>query len=536
MATRASGDGDQIWSDRRTARWLAGFMILGLVLRLVRFGLNHPLWRDEAFLVANVIDRDFLGLLLPLDFGQVCPIGFLWLEKGISLLLGCGERSLRLLPTVASVASLVLFRHLAGRLLRGRALMLAVAILAVGFTPIRYGGEVKPYETDFLLATALIALAVEWLRTPARVGSLWALAAFGPVAVTLSNPAVFLVASVGLVLAVPAARIRSARILVPLGVFGVGSGLTFLVLLRFINQPQGDHVRDWMSLYWANAFPPRSVIPLLGWLVRVHTSQMFAYPFGGDKGASTLTTILVGVAVVVFWRRGSRLTLALLLGPFALGLIAACLGRYPYGGSARTMQYVAPSIILLAGLGAASLIDRLARPVARQRLGRLVLLGLGVVGVGMLGWDLAYPYRALEDQTTRDFARRFWAEASRGAEVVCARTDLRLPLNPHVWRNNRAPLYLIHQAIYSDRHHAGTPPRLDRVSATHPLRVVLFNGDRADRALMERWVHEHGDRYRLQTRRERVLNPGLFRGKAPMEDRYLVYELAPVVTVIADHP
>ena len=89
---------------------------------------------------------------------------------------------------------------------------------------------------------------------------------------------------------------------------------------------------------------------------------MFAYPAGGDIGASSVTTGLVMVAIVAYVRRGSKTVLALLLAPFALGLIAAFLGRYPYGGSARTMQYVAPAIIVMAGLGAAVLLARLPRP------------------------------------------------------------------------------------------------------------------------------------------------------------------------------
>ena len=43
-----------------------------------------------------------------------------------------------------------------------------------------------------------------------------------------------------------------------------------------------------------------------------------------------------------------------LLAPFALALVAASLKRYPYGSEARLMQFAAPSICLLSGLGAAS--------------------------------------------------------------------------------------------------------------------------------------------------------------------------------------
>jgi len=515
------------WTERRVARWLGLFMGLGILLRLVRLGLRYPLWRDEAFLAANLVDRDFAGLANPLDYLQVCPLLFLWAEKAISMAIGFTESSLRLLPTIASIASLFLLRHVAGRLLRGVALVIAVAILAIGYTPIRHGGEVKPYATDFLVALGLIALAVEWLRTPARVGFLWALAALGPVAIAISNPALFVVASVGLVLALPVLRTRSPGAIVPLALFGVGSAATFLGLLGRVNAPQSDSVMEWMQVYWASSFPPRSPLPLLVWLVRVHTSNAFAYPAGGDLGASTLTTGLVIAGIAAFVRRGSRTTLTLLLTPFALGLIAAFLRRYPYGGSARTMQYVAPSIILLAGLGTAALLARLPWPRWRERSPRLVFSGLFLIGLGLLAWDVAHPYKERLDESRRAFARRFWAEESTGAELLCARNDLHLPLNRITWQGDRAALYLCHQAIYAGAHPTEDPPQPDSVSESHPLRVVVFGESPSDAATVARWIDGNATRLRLRSRRERVLNQGLLRGKALDEDRYVVYELVP---------
>ena len=261
-------------------------MTLGIALRLLRFGLKHPLWRDEAFLAANLLERDFAGLARPLDYQQVCPLLFLWAEKAVSRALGFSEWSLRLLPTIAALAGLFLFRRCASRLLNGQALVIAVAILAIGYAPIRHGGEIKPYATDFLVALGLLALAVEWLTAPDRVVFLWGLVALGPLAVAVSNPAIFIASSVGMVLAVPVLKARSARALVPLTLFGTATVATFLVLLRAVNAAQSAHVMEWMRVYWAGAFPPRAPGALLLWLARAHTSQMFAYPAGGDVGVA----------------------------------------------------------------------------------------------------------------------------------------------------------------------------------------------------------------------------------------------------------
>ncbi len=220
--------------------------------------LDYPLWRDEAYLAWNVLDRDYAGLTRPLDYQQVCPLLFLWVEKAVVGLLGFREWTLRLLPTAAAVAGLFVFRHVAGRLLEGVAWVMAVAILAVGYTPIRHGGEVKPYATDFLVALALIGLAVEWLRTPGRVRFLWGLAALGPVAVGISNPSIFVAAGVGIVLAGPVSRTRSLRAIVPFAAFGAATVATFLVLLQWVNAAQSASVMPWMRVYWAGAFPPRA--------------------------------------------------------------------------------------------------------------------------------------------------------------------------------------------------------------------------------------------------------------------------------------
>ena len=56
------------------------------------------------------------------------------------------------------------------------------------------------------------------------------------------------------------------------------------------------------------------------------------------------------------------------------------------------MQYVAPSIIVMAGLGAAVLLARLPRPGWRAAAPGWVLCGLAAVGLGMMAWDVTHPY------------------------------------------------------------------------------------------------------------------------------------------------
>ena len=154
---------ENLLSARAQRRWLLALMIVGLVLRLTRYLLRFPLWADEAGLSANFLDRGYGLLLQPLHYCQVAPTLFLWGQLTLVKLLGFHEYTLRLMPFLCGLGSLLLFRHVAGRLLQGTALVLAVGLFAVSSGITGYAAEAKPYGCDLLVALALLALTVEWL-------------------------------------------------------------------------------------------------------------------------------------------------------------------------------------------------------------------------------------------------------------------------------------------------------------------------------------------------------------------------------------
>jgi hypothetical protein len=72
----------------------------------------------------------------------------------------------------------------------------------------RYAAEAKPYGCDLLVALALLALAVEWLRRPDQTRWLWLLAALVGPAVGYSFPAVFMAGGVSVVIGVVMLRMQ----------------------------------------------------------------------------------------------------------------------------------------------------------------------------------------------------------------------------------------------------------------------------------------------------------------------------------------
>ena len=132
-------------------------VVAGLIWRTVRYALAFPLWGDEAFVAVNFLTRDFSGLERPLEYFQIVPPGFLWAEWLAVYLFGTGERALRLVPYLAGGASLLLFWRFCREVTTRRTVLLAVAMLAASFYPVRHSTEVKPYAIDLLVSLALLS-------------------------------------------------------------------------------------------------------------------------------------------------------------------------------------------------------------------------------------------------------------------------------------------------------------------------------------------------------------------------------------------
>ena len=323
------------------------------------------------------------------------------MRAGAGEATGFSEWSLRLFPLVCAIASVVLFRHVAGRVVRGVPLFLAVAIFATSFHPILHAADVKPYASDLLAALILLAIAVEWWRTPVKARWMWAMAAMAPIALALSHPAIFVAAGSVVGLGPAVANARQRGVWIAYAVFALSTVSAFLALYFVFTRAQAAANLTAMQTQWVSAFPPLDdPLALITWLGSVHTGSMFAYPCGGERGASSLTFLLFIVGAGLLWYRGRKTIVLTCLAPFGIALVAAAMRRYPYGGPvahgspARVMQYLAPAICLLAGLGAAAVLTLFRNPGRRRRAVWAALVFLAAVGVIPLAVDAFHPYRA----------------------------------------------------------------------------------------------------------------------------------------------
>jgi len=360
-----------------------GWALLGLgaLLRIARALANRSLWGDEGFLAINLVERSFAGLAEPLAHAQAAPPGFLWIEKAVTLGLGEGELALRLVPLVASLASLPLFAWLARALLGRRDALIALALFAISEPLVFYASELKPYASDVLVALAIAALALGVLRHGASPRRLAALAVAGLLGPWLSLPAVFVCAGAGLAVAGSLARrgdARGARGALAVGALWiVGFAVEYALVLRPLRS------EALLRESWQGYFAP---LPTSGEALRWWGERLLGFfndPLGLPESAVAALLFAAGAARLA---RRAGFEALLLLAPIGAVLAASLAGLHPFPTSSvyrladryypfygRLLLFAVPLALPCVAAGAGVLLDSASR---FRRLAGLVAAAL----------------------------------------------------------------------------------------------------------------------------------------------------------------
>lgn len=456
--------------------WIGtGVLFAGFLWRLARYFLNLPIWGDEAMLAISLLTRDFSGMVHPLEYGQIAPVGFMWAELAVVRLLGISEWSLRMMPFAASLLSLLIFWRFAFEILDRRSALLATAIFASAYYVVRHGAEIKPYSTDLFVALVLTYLGWRLFRRPDSTIRWAALILAGTVSVWVSYPAAFVAGGVGLLLTYLVYHNRSRKAAAWWVLYGVCVAASFAGMLLLVGQAQAQ-ASSWLVDHpaWRGAFAPLHEpwrIPL--WLLDMHTGNMMAYPIGGKRGGSAVTLLLVLAGSIVLWRR-RRPLLLLLLSPLILALAASVLKRYPYGGSARIALYMAPAFCLLAGVGLAWLLRRFLRGKRNVRAVAVATAVVGLISVIGVVADVAHPYKSYWDSETRRVLTWLREQTAPDDRWVIFNAITRVPHSPNLqWYSGAGARFRYYVARCAPVPTLWGPPS-DQVSRAAPGRNWLI--------------------------------------------------------------
>lgn len=432
--------GQQLQPTSTTApapHWAARIALLAILVgcaaRLWVFSHRGSLWLDEASLALNVHVRDFAGLARPLDWGQAAPVGFLWLQKVLTVALGPAEWVLRLVPLLAGVATLWLAWRAGRRLVGAPAAALAVTALACSLLAIRYSAEARPYASDAVVALALVSLALDVLDAPdARRRWTW-LGVAGAVGVLVSLPSAFVLAAIGVALLPDVLRQgRAVRLVALVGVVAWLAVFGALWVLTIGEASGGAYLRE----YWAPVMLDLRAKDFVARLIRAAASGA-ATPLqwtGSVEVALACVGAWLAGVVVIAWRSWRHAMLV--AGPFAIAALASMAGVYPL--SDRLAFFAAPLTLLAV---TAPFGDALAWVGQRldSRAERAATLAMAAVAGAWVGTDgmrvvrapgSLEPTHALFASVRADAARTgtpVYVFARAVPEWVYATTDWRSP-------------------------------------------------------------------------------------------------------------
>ncbi|MEO1513825.1 MAG: hypothetical protein AAFV95_02390 [Bacteroidota bacterium] len=317
-------------------------LLIGCSLRLLHHLTNRSLWYDEAMLAINFIQRDFLGLLSPLEYQQQAPLLYMWSERALVELLGHLEYVLRFPSLLAGLLSLWLFRSCLRHFLSPPFQLWAMAFFVFSQPLVFYAAELKQYSFDLAVALLLLHWSLQ-IRSGKR--ALWALGLGGIIGLLCSMPAIFGLASCGTYLLVVYLRKKELghlwRLLFWGAIWLLVFGANYWVLLR--PETAQAHVMEYHRPY----FMPLSFWEWSSW-------KWYAKSYFGsfrDLGGILFkhpAGLLALLGMAVGWRRKKGL-LFLLLCPMLLAYGASAVEKY--STLSRLMLFTTPAWLILLGLG-----------------------------------------------------------------------------------------------------------------------------------------------------------------------------------------
>ena len=346
--------------DRRlsfvAASALLALIALGILIRLVMYFAQPPMWTDEVMLQMSVLRRGYTQLLPPLDHGQVAPLAFLWLQKLSTSVFGWNELAVRFFPQLFALCTIPLtciaVRETASR----KAAVCAAALVSVSPFLIAQSNQAKQYSAEAMMTAALAALCAVLVWKNCSYRNILALFVVSLIALLLSVPAIFVVgcawASVAVVCRArnAPARIQAAVVAGALGSAAIFSVLYFVVYLRSGNGA-------FIQRFWAPAYPDArgSLAGAISFTVLAPIRPVFE--LDNHLPGITVATALVLLALGLFRIAAARKwpLLILLAGPVALVLGASLLHRWPLAN--RLMMFTAPLVIALIACGIESLLN-----------------------------------------------------------------------------------------------------------------------------------------------------------------------------------
>jgi len=318
-------------------------IFIGAFLAIYQFIFNRSLWLDEASLALNIINKNFIELTTPLDYYQVAPIGFLFIEKISTLLFGKNEFALRIFPLISFLLSIPFFYLLSNKLSKNNVIaLISTSFFSISYSLLYYSSEVKQYSSDVLLTIIILFYTLTLQLNKDK--SLFIYAIIGGFALWISNISVIILFVAGIyTLYIEGYRNKNYKILLPL-LFWAASFLVYYFL--FIHNHSTTEI---MMTYWEKSFLPINPFSK-DFYIFLYQAIQDIYFHLLNFGIFWFFALIISLSAIEFMLKQKKYALLFLcLTPVVVNLLLSGLKLYPFSG--RLILYIVPLILFIFSIG-----------------------------------------------------------------------------------------------------------------------------------------------------------------------------------------
>lgn len=350
---------------------IIAILFSGILLSTIQFIYNRSLWLDEAMISLNIITKNSLELLKPLDYEQVAPILFLQLEKLFSLLSPKSEYGLKLFPLLSYLGSLYFFYRILKLIFKNQyTIIFSLSLFVFNATLIYFSNEVKQYMTDVLLITFMYFLILKNYKKEEY--KYYLISLLGASSIFLSNVAPIILFSIGLHELYN--YIINKTIIFKHLAFTYSIWLiTFLIYYYYFihNHP----TKEFMINYWLkeDAFIPSNPFSINFYtFLNEKLKMMFTslLPFSRTGEIIMYFLFPIGSFILIFRKKIGFLILIFI--PLILHLILSANKLYPF--DLRLILYLSPILIITISFGFNSVINFIFKTLKIKKLKFLALI------------------------------------------------------------------------------------------------------------------------------------------------------------------